>query len=47
MAYYIRQVNGVKLPEIMFPLVCACVCLCALSPIGLNGRNDVLYSTRA
>jgi len=24
--------------------VCVCVCLCALSPIGLNGRNDVLYS---
>ena len=24
-----------------------CVRLCALSPIGLNGRNGVLYSTRA
>jgi len=23
------------------------VCLCALSPIGLKGRNDVLQSTRA
>jgi len=23
-----------------------CVCLCTLSPIGLNGRNDVLYCVR-
>ena len=50
---YIRHVNGVKLVETMFSVlcvcvcVCVCVCLCALSPIGLNGRNDVLYSTRA
>jgi len=34
---YVRQVNGVKLADIMFSLLC--VCLCALSPIGLNGRN--------
>jgi len=44
---YIRQVNGVKLAEIVFSLVCVCararVCVCALRPIGLNGRKDVLY----
>jgi len=45
--YYIRQVNRVKLAEIMFLLLCVCVRLCALSPIGVNGRNDVLYLTRA
>jgi len=33
--YYIHQVNGVKLAEIMFSLLC----MCALSPIGLNGQN--------
>jgi len=45
MPCYIRQVNVVKLVDIMFSLLC--VCLCALSPIGFNGRNDVLYSTHA
>jgi len=29
-----------------FVCVCLCVCLCALNPVGLNGQNDVLYSTR-
>jgi len=40
-AYYVRQVNGVKLADIMFSLFCACLCVCqcALSPIGLNGWN--------
>jgi len=44
---YIHQVNGVKLAEIMFSLLCVCVRLCAVSPISLNGWNDVLYSIRA
>jgi len=39
--HYIRQVNRVKLADIMFSLLC--VCLCTLSPIGLNGRNDLPY----
>jgi len=45
-SYYIRQVNGVKLVDIMFSLLCFClsVCPCALSPIGLNGQNDVLFA---
>jgi len=33
--------------DYVFTFVRVCVCLCALSSIGLNGRNDVLYSTRA
>jgi len=50
---YIRHVNGVKLAEIMFSLARVCVSVSvsvrpqSLDPIGLNGRNDVLYSTRA
>ena len=28
----------------MFSLLC--VCLCALSPIGMNGRNDVLFAEK-
>jgi len=37
---YVSQVNRVKLADIMFSLLCAClrVCLCALGPIGLNER---------
>jgi len=33
--YYIHQVNGVKLADILFSLlsVCLSVCLCALSPV--------------
>ena len=39
--YYIRKVNGVKLAEIMFSLLCVClhVCLCALSPIAWKVEN--------
>jgi len=33
--------------DYVFTSVCVSVRLCALSPIGLNGRNDVLYATRA
>jgi len=44
---YIRQVNGVKLAEVMFSLLCVCARAHALSPNGLNERNDILYSTYA
>jgi len=40
--YYIRQVNGVQLADIMSSLLC----VCALSPIGLNGRNDALFAEK-
>jgi len=41
-------VNGVKLANILFLLLCFCVSVCmwALSPIGLNGRNDVLFAEK-
>ena len=40
--------NGVILADIMFSLLCVCVCVCAraLSPIGMNGRNDVLFAEK-
>jgi len=46
--YDVRQVNGVKMADIMFSLfcMCMCVCVCALSPIGLNGRNHVLFAEK-
>jgi len=43
---YIHQVNGVKLADIMFSLVCVCARARALSPIGMNGRNDVLFAEK-
>jgi len=38
--YYIYQGHTV------FTFVCLCVCLWALSPIGLNGQNDVLFAEK-
>jgi len=31
---------------IYYIIMCLCVCLWALSPIGLNGRNDVLFAEK-
>jgi len=37
----------VKLADIMFSLLCVCLCVCEHSdPIGLNGRNDVLFAEK-
>jgi len=46
---YIRHKRSETGRDYVFTFVCVCVCvrLCALSPIGLNGWNAVLYSTRA
>ena len=38
--------NGVKLGDVVLTFVCLCVCLRALSPIGLNGRNDVSFAEK-
>ena len=34
--------------DILFLLLCVCLsaCVCALSPIGWNGRNDVLFAEK-
>jgi len=45
--HYIRQVNRVKLGGYtVFIFVCLSVCVRALSPIGLNGRNDILFTEK-
>jgi len=45
---YIRRVNRVKLADIMFSLLCFCLSIrpCALSPIGFNGQNVVLFAEK-
>ena len=35
-----------NLADILFSLLCVCLCVCALSPIGLNGQNDILFAEK-
>ena len=41
-SYYIRQVNGVKLADILFSLLCVCLSVCLCAPVlGLNISKTV------